>query len=128
MSRLPNSWKKVRHKTSTKQNHHSCDCNLTCVSVFPILGEKLSKQILQRNTNIKKLRAKEKELNASNENIRCVNILSFIMSCGRGLAVGRMWLGHGKVLSWLGWSIGILPHIKYTGFARLFLSDTVIHT
>ncbi|CAB4002842.1 Hypothetical predicted protein [Paramuricea clavata] len=32
-------------------------------------GEKLSKQILQRNTNIKKLRAKEKELNASNENL-----------------------------------------------------------
>ena len=32
-------------------------------------GEKLSKQILQRNTNIKKLRAKEKELSTSNENL-----------------------------------------------------------
>ncbi|XP_028395572.1 TATA element modulatory factor-like [Dendronephthya gigantea] len=32
-------------------------------------GEKLSKQILQRNNNIKKLRAKEKELNTSNENL-----------------------------------------------------------
>ena len=40
-----------------------------------IVGEKLSKQILQRNTNIKKLRAKEKELSKSNENLRCVNNL-----------------------------------------------------
>jgi hypothetical protein len=48
--------------------------------VFQIIGEKLSKDILQRNTNIKKLRTKEKELNASHENLRYVG--------SRGFSVG----------------------------------------
>ena len=45
--------------------------------VSQIIGEKLSKDILQRNTNIKKLRTKEKELNASHENLRYVGSRSF---------------------------------------------------
>jgi hypothetical protein len=48
--------------------------------VFRIIGEKLSKDILQRNTNIKKLRTKEKELNASHENLRYAG--------SRGFSVG----------------------------------------